>query len=66
MPKIKETQKEIAKEKDSAVAEVNETIRGIREIRALGIRKEINNNVKKIINNTFAKSRKQMVDEENY
>lgn len=66
LPKIKETQKEIAKEKDSAVAEVNETIRGIREIRALGIRKEINNNVKKIINNTFAKSRKQMVDEENY
>ena len=66
LPLIKETQKEISKEKDNTVAEVNETIRGIREIRALGIRKSINNTVKKIINITFIKTRKQMVDEENY
>ena len=66
LPLIKETQKEISKEKDNTVAEVNETIRGIREIRALGIRKSINNTVKKIINITFIKNRKQMVDEENY
>ena len=66
LPIIKETQKEIAKEKDKTVAEVNETIRGIREIRALGIRKSINNTVKKIINTTFIKTRKQMIDEENY
>ena len=66
LPLIKETQKEITKEKDNTVAEVNETIRGIREIRALGIRKSINNTVKKIINITFIKTRKQMVDEENY
>ena len=66
LPLIKETQKEISNEKDNTVAEVNETIRGIREIRALGIRKSINNTVKKIINITFIKTRKQMVDEENY
>ena len=66
LPLIKETQKEISKEKDNTVAEVNETIRGIREIRALGIRKSVNSTVKKIINIVFIKTRKQMVDEENY
>ncbi len=66
LPLIKETQKEISKEKDNTVAYVNETIRGIREIRALGIRKSVNNIVKKIINIVFIKTRKQMVDEENY
>src|SRR5699024_2230662 len=34
--------------------------------RALGIRKSINANVKKIINIMFLKTKKQMVDEENY
>ena len=63
---IKESQKEITAEKDKTVAEVNETIRGIREIRALGVRKKVNEIVKKIINITFIKSKKQMVDEENY
>ena len=66
LPLIKESQKEITKEKDNTVAEINETIRGIREIRALGIRKSVNNTVKKIINIAFIKTRKQMVDEENY
>ena len=66
LPKIKESQREITKEKDKTVAEVNETIRGIREIRALGIRKRINDIVKKTINITFNKTKKQMVDEENY
>lgn len=66
LPLIKESQKEISEEKDKTVAEVNETIRGIREIRALGIRKRINEVVKKIINITFIKTKKQMVDEENY
>ena len=66
LPMIKESQKEITAEKDKTVAEVNETIRGIREIRALGVRKKVNEIVKKIINITFIKSKKQMVDEENY
>ena len=39
LPSIKEKQKEINKEKDRAVADVSESVRGIREIRALGIRK---------------------------
>ncbi len=66
LPLIKESQKEISADKDKTVAEVNETVRGIREIRALGIRKSINANVKKIINIMFLKTKKQMVDEENY
>lgn len=66
LPLIKSSQKEIAEEKDKTVAEVNETIRGIREIRALGVRTTINENVKKIINIMFLKTKKQMVDEENY
>ena len=66
LPKIKESQKEITKEKDKTVALVNETIRGVREIRALGIRDKINDIVKKTINGTFIKTKKQMVDEENY
>ena len=66
LPLIKESQKEISEEKDKTIAEVNETIRGIREIRALGVRKRINDVVKKIINIMFIKTKKQMVDEENY
>lgn len=63
---IKQSQKEISEDKDKTVAEVNETVRGIREIRALGIRKSINANVKKIINMMFIRTKKQMVDEETY
>ena len=44
LPSIKEKQKEINKEKDRAVADVSESVRGIREIRALGIRKSMNDN----------------------
>ena len=66
LPLIKASQKEISDEKDKTVAEVNETIRGIREIRALGVRKTMNESVKKIINIMFLKTKKQMVDEENY
>ncbi len=66
LPILKEVQKEITAEKDKAVAEANESIRGIREIRALGIRKTINIKMKEIINNIFNKSKKQVKDEENY
>lgn len=66
LPSIKEKQKEINKEKDKAVAEVSESIRGIREIRALGIRKSMNMNFKNIIRNIFWKTNKQMITEKNY
>lgn len=66
LPSIKESQKEINKQKDEAVANVSENIRGIREIRALGIRKSMNNNFKKLVRNTYFKINKQMVTEKNY
>ena len=66
LPSIKEKQKEINKEKDKVVAEVSESIRGIREIRALGIRKSMNMNFKNIIRNIFWKTNKQMITEKNY
>ena len=66
LPIIKEAQREITEEKDKTIAEVNESIRGIREIRALGIRIKVNEIVKRIINIMFIKTKKQMVDEENY
>lgn len=66
LPIIKNAQREITEEKDKTIAEVNESIRGIREIRALGIRTKVNEIVKRIINIMFIKTKKQMVDEENY
>lgn len=66
LPEIKNKQKEINKEKDKVVAEVNESIRGIREIRALGIRKEFNVSIKNLIRNIFFKTNKQMITEKNY
>ena len=66
LPIIKKAQREITEEKDRTIAEVNESIRGIREIRALGIRTKVNEIVKRIINIMFIKTKKQMVDEENY
>ena len=66
LPIIKKAQREITEEKDKTIAEVNESIRGIREIRALGIRTKVNEIVKRIINIMFIKKKKQMVDEENY
>ena len=66
LPSIKEKQKEINKEKDKAVAEVNESVRGIREIRALGIRKSMNDNFKNIVRNIYFKINKQMIIERNY
>ena len=66
LPSIKEKQKEINKEKDIAVAEVSESVRGIREIRALGIRKSMNDNFKNIVRNIYFKINKQMITERNY
>lgn len=66
LPSIKEKQKEINKEKDRAVADVSESVRGIREIRALGIRKSVNDNFKGIVRNIYFKTNKQMITERNY
>lgn len=66
LPSIKEKQKEINKEKDRAVAEVSESVRGIREIRVLGIRKSMNDNFKNIVRNIYFKINKQMITERNY
>lgn len=66
MPEIKKAQKEITKEKDKAVAEVNENIRGIREIRALGIREKLNLSIKNTIRGIYYKTNKQMIVERNY
>ena len=66
LPSIKEKQKEINKEKDRAVAEVSESVRGIREIRALGIRKSMNDNFKNIVRNIYFKINKQMITERDY
>ena len=66
LPSIKEKQKEINKEKDRAVADVSESVRGIREIRALGIRKSMNDNFKNIVRNIYFKINKQMITERNY
>ncbi len=66
LPSIKEKQKEISKEKDKAVDLVTENIRGIREIRALGIRKSMNDTFKGLIHGIFNKINKQMITERNY
>ncbi len=66
MPLIKENQKKIKKDIDTTTAKVNETIRGIREIRALGIREKNNKSLKKEITSVF-KNRNEAVDfTENY
>lgn len=52
-PKIKSTQENIKKESDSYVKVATENITGIREIKSLGIKKNIENNVFGILNNLF-------------
>ena len=49
-PKIKKTQEQIKKESDAYVKEATENITGIREIKSLGIKNNILNNVNKRIN----------------
>ncbi len=66
LPKLKEEQKKIAEENDNAVAEISETIRGIREVKALGITDKITTRMKTIINNIYERTRKQTTVEQNY
>ena len=52
-PKIKKTQESIKKESDNYVKVVTENITGIREIKSLGIKKNIEKNIFNILNNLF-------------
>lgn len=53
-PKIKKTQESIKKESDNYVKVATENITGIREIKSLGVRKNIENNIFKIIDQLFS------------
>ena len=58
-PKIKQTQESIKKESDGYVKEATENITGIREIKSLGIKKNILNNVILRINKLHVNTIKQ-------
>ena len=57
-PKIKKTQEKIKKKSDLYVKEATENISGIREIKALGIKKNIEDRVFKNINELYVEKRK--------
>ena len=57
-PKIKETQEKIKKESDNYVKTITENITGIREIKSLGIKKNMENNVNNRLTNLFANEKK--------
>ena len=58
-PKIKRTQESIKKESDAYVKETTENINGIREIKSLGIKSNILNNIKKRIDLMFIHTKNQ-------
>ena len=57
-PKVKKTQEEIKKDSDEYVKIATQNISGIREIKALGIKENINNSINNIIENLFKKQKK--------
>jgi len=57
-PKIKKTQENIKKESDEYVKSATENLTGIREIKALGIKRNIENRIFNNINNLFKNQRK--------
>lgn len=61
MPILKDNQKRIKADIDKTTSSVNETIRGVREIRALGIREKINKNLKNELVDLF-KKRNDVID----
>lgn len=65
-PKLKEFQNEIRKENDFYVANVNESVHGIREIRALGIDNNITKGLRNIVQNLFNKRNSTIKYEQNY
>lgn len=66
MPLIKDNQKKIKQDIDNTTAKVNESIRGVREIRALGIREKTNTSLKKEITSIFKKRNEAVNFTENY
>ena len=65
-PKIKKTQEKIKQESDAYVKEITENITGIREIKALGIKNNILNNVTNRINKMFINNNNQKKYETTY
>lgn len=57
-PKIKTTQEKIKKESDAYVKTATENLTGIREIKALGIKRNIENRIYNNIDNLFTNQRK--------
>lgn len=57
-PKIKKTQESIKKESDNYVKVATENITGIREIKSLGIKKNIESNIFNILDNLFSHNKK--------
>ncbi len=66
LPKIKKTQEKIKKKSDKYVKEATENITGIREIKALGIKKNIENRVFKNIDSLFRDNSRIKIYEINY
>ncbi len=64
--KIKEKQKEISGDGDKLVALTNEVIRGVREVKVLGIGASLTKGVKKNISDMYDKIRSQSISENNY
>ncbi len=65
-PKIKKIQENIKKDSDEYIKVATQNISGIREIKALGIKDNINRNVFTIIDNLFNKQRKIGITETIY
>lgn len=65
-PKLKKIQEEIKKEADNYIKVATQNITGIREIKALGIKENINRRVYVNIENLFSKQRKIGVNETVY
>ena len=57
-PKIKKTQENIKKESDLCIKKTTENITGIREIKALGIKNNIEGNINNIFNELFKHEKK--------
>ena len=65
-PKIKKIQENIKKDSDEYIKVATQNISGIREIKALGIKDNINRNVFTIIDNLFGKQKKIGITETIY
>ncbi len=66
LPLIREEQEKITTDNDQVVAEVSETIKGIREVKALGITNKITERIKNILELRYSRSKKQVTIESKY